>query len=733
MNSTNRYLVRRKSLAFAALAAMGMVLLAGAAAAADEAAASGPKKEMGTNVLRLSPLVVSATRIEQSSFDLPVSIDSISKELIQEQQAQVNLSETLSRVPGVVVQNRQNYAQDLQISSRGFGARSTFGVRGIRLIADGIPATMPDGQGQAATFNLSSAQRIEVLRGPFSALYGNSSGGVIQIFTEDGPREPVVTPSLSFGSYASSRSDAKFAGQSGALNYVGDLSRFHTGGYRDHSQAVREHFNGKFSYSPDRDSSLTLVGNLFSQPEVQDPLGLTRAQVQANPRQVDATALSFNTRKEIEQKQAGLVYERRLSAADSVRLMGYYGLRNVIQFQAIATGPQAAATHPGGVINLDRNYGGLDLRWTHKTQVGQGPFAVTAGINYDRMAERRKGYQNFIGATLGVQGALRRDEDNTVTNTDAYAQAEWQFAPRWIASAGLRHSDVKFDSKDFYIVPGNGNDSGSVTHRNTGPVAGLVFHATPAVNVYMSAGRGFETPTFNEIAYKSTSGATTGLNFSLQPSKSTQYELGVKAFVSADTWVTAALFRADTSNEITVLSNVGGRSVFQNVGKTKRQGVELALDGKWGKDFGFYGAYTYLDATYGDSFLTCVGTPCAAPNTPVSAGSKIPGVPRSVLYGEVSWKHPASGFSTAVEARWNDKVYVNDTNSEFAGSYGVANWRAGFEQKAGAWRIKEFLRIDNLFDKQYVGSVIVNEGNGRFYEPAPGRSYLLGVTASYQY
>ena len=193
----------------------------------------------------LEPVVVTATRLPKPGFDVPAAIDSIDARVIREDNAQVNLSETLNRIPGIVVQNRQNYAQDLQISSRGFGARSTFGVRGVRLIEDGIPATMPDGQGQAASFDLGSADRIEVLRGPFASLYGNSSGGVVQIFTADGPARPTIDAMTLFGSYGLRRNSVRFGGQQGAINYSGNVAHFETDGYRDHSGALRDSANVK--------------------------------------------------------------------------------------------------------------------------------------------------------------------------------------------------------------------------------------------------------------------------------------------------------------------------------------------------------------------------------------------------------------------------------------------------------------------------------------------------------
>jgi iron complex outermembrane receptor protein len=224
--------------------------------------------------IQLAPIVVTPTRVEQSSFDLPVSVDAFDKEQIQQGQPQVNVSETLVRAPGVVANTRQNYAQDLQISIRGFGARSTFGVRGIRIIADGIPLTMPDGQGQAANIDLSSAQRVEVLRGPFSALYGNSSGGVINVFTEDGPEDLTITGA------GSAASIPVVSGSNSVDSRVGKLHlryvRFDTEGFRDHSAATRDMVNGKVGLKINEDTKFTLIANYLNQPETRIRSGWTR-------------------------------------------------------------------------------------------------------------------------------------------------------------------------------------------------------------------------------------------------------------------------------------------------------------------------------------------------------------------------------------------------------------------------------------------------------------------------
>ncbi|MEP6826147.1 MAG: TonB-dependent receptor, partial [Ramlibacter sp.] len=567
-------------------------------------------QEVAREERSLRPVTVTVTRgVEQSVHDTPASVDVIDAATLHNGQLQVNLSETLVRVPGLVAQNRQNYAQDLQISSRGFGARSTFGVRGLRLYADGIPASGPDGQGQVSHFDLSSAERIEVLRGPFSVLYGNSSGGVISIFTADGGPDTAADISTTSGSDGIRRTGLKLSGQQGKLRYTLSAARFETDGWRDHSAAERTSFNGKLKVALTDDTRLTLVANSVRMPEVQDPLGLTRAEMQANPRQATGAATQFDTRKSVDQLQTGAILEHHLRGGRSLQVTAYSGERATTQFQAIPVSTQAPATHPGGVIDLERRYRGLDARWISATRLMDKPLTLTAGLALDEAREERRGFQNFLGTALGVQGALRRDEANRVRSFDQYLQAQWAVAARWSASAGLRHSRVTFASHDRYIAPGNGDDSGEVAYSATTPVLGLVFHVNDALNLYAAAGRGFETPTLNELSYRA--GAATGPNLALQSATSRQWELGAKAEVAPGWRVNTAYFRARTANEIVVLSNTGGRSTFQNAGATQREGFEAALSGAWSKGWSAYAAASWLTATYRNGFLTCSAAPCA--------------------------------------------------------------------------------------------------------------------------
>ncbi len=691
---------------------------------------------MADAALTLDSVVVTGSRVEHNSFDLPAAIDVVDASRIGADQARVNASEALAAVPGITVQNRQNYAQDLQISSRGFGARSAFGVRGIRLVSDGIPASMPDGQGQAATFNLDRAERIEVMRGPMSAIYGNHAGGVIQMFTPDGKGAPSVEGSFAAGSYGTWKSDISAQGEIGGIGYVIDASRFATDGYRDHSAAERDQTMAKLTFRPSQDGKLTFIANTFRQ-DAQDPQGLQWKEFQSNPRGVawDSTrnnypALAYDTRKSIDHAQGGLTYEHRFGD-QTVQVSAYAGQRSTTQYQSIPVGAQAPAKQSGGIIDFDREFAGLSARWTGRFGLAGGRLTTTLGFDYEQATDDRQGYENFLGSGVpancianicGVAGRMRRNEEDRVATFDQYAQAEWQ-GERWTFSGGLRHSRIAFKVDDLYIVSGNGNDSGRVSYEKTTPTVAALYRLTDSVNLYASAARGFEAPTFNEMFYSDGGGS---FNFSLKPATSTHYETGLKAMLGNASRLDVALFEIKTQDELVVLSSSGGRTAYQNAGKTERRGLEMALDSRWAEQLSSRLAYTYLDAHYAERFTTSTGA--------VSAGSRLPGVAAQNLFGEVAWKHQPTGFHAAVEGIIRSKVYVEDSNLQKAApGYAIANLRFGIDRKLGPLALRGFLRFDNIFDRQYVGSVIVGDSNGRFYESAPGRTWLAGVSARYTF
>ncbi|MDH4583196.1 TonB-dependent receptor [Pseudomonas sp. BN415] len=661
-------------------------------------------------------LVISGSRYRAPAFDLPFSVDRVDP--VQRAQPGINLSEQLTGVPGLAIQNRQNYAQEPQLSSRGFGARSAFGVRGIKLLSDGIPATTPDGQGQASSFDLDVLDHIEVLRGPFATTYGSNSGGVVQLFSRDGEGPPRLSGGATLGSWATQRERLTLEGGDDRVGYLVNRSHFETDGYRDHSAALIDKAFAKLTLRPDADTRLALIYSDLDQNGTQDPQGLSWQAYRQDPRSVSANTLLFNTRKTVDQHQGGLNLERRFDDA-SWQTTLYSGTRRVIQFQSIPVAVQANPRHSGGVIDFDREYHGIGSRWIQPFDTDLGRFIATAGVDYDQSSDDRQGYENFIGDTLGVKGALRRDERDEVTSASPYVQLSWERGDLRVL-AGLRHNEVAFEVDDHYLV--NGDDSGHVTYRETTPSLGLTYALTPDLNLYASWARGFETPTLNELSY---SGADGGFGFGLQPASSRQLEVGLKALLPRDGRLELALFEIRTEDELVVAASQGGRTRYQNAAETRRRGLELGLEQPLHQDWRLELAYTWLDARYTEPFSSAGQT--------IPSGKRMPGIAEHTLFATLAWS-PRSGLDTGLEGQWRSSLEVEDSaRSRAAPGFALANAYLRLVQRQRSWTFSQTLRLDNLFDRDYVGSVIIGEGNQRYYEAGAGRSWYAGLALEYAF
>lgn len=688
--------------------------------------------------VQLPTIKVEATRTDTTYMETPASIFRVDMPQ-NDQSAQVNLTEVVKGIPSVQLRNRENYAQDLQLSMRGFGARSTFGVRGIRLYTDGIPATMPDGQGQTSNIDLSSLSHLEVLTGPFSSLYGNSSGGAILATTREGQGKDSIELSYAGGSHNKNRPGLVLQG--GAKNqnepsYIISSSYFDTDGYRDHSSAEKVLNNAKLTWNLDDGSKINWITN-YVKIHADDPQGLNRAQWQQNPRQVNDAKNTYNVRKDIEQTQTGVTWSKPINDQHELYAMAYFGNRQVTQYQSIPRGTitlddkgnpvysgQRNPNHAGGVIDFERNYYGADFRWTGKELLPNTTFS--AGLAVDSMDEDRKGYENFNlvngSPSYGIKGTLRRNEDNTLWNVDPYLQASWQFLPTWRLDTGVRYSNVHYKSKDHYLS--NGNDSDKTDYNKVLPSAALSWQIAPELLAYVSYAKGFETPTFTEMAYQADP-KKSGFNFDLKPSTSDNYEVGLKSQNPFGDF-TLAVFQSKTQDDIVSAGTSDGRSTFRNADKTTRQGAEFAWNKKLWKDLEMNASYGYLDAKF-DAAIPAIGAVKA-----VEKGNAIPGVAKNQAFMGLAWK-PEQGFYAGIDAQYLDKVYVDDINSDAAPSYTVASVYTGYAWKYADWGINGFARIDNLFDKNYAGSVIVNDSNSRFFEPADGRNWSAGIKVSKQF
>ncbi|HCA4900989.1 TonB-dependent receptor [Acinetobacter baumannii] len=682
-------------------------------------------EDLNSDVAKLPTLHVEATRTDTGYLQTPASVFRIETPQV-DSSSQVNLTEVVKGIPSLQIRNRENYAQDLQLSMRGFGARSTFGVRGIRLYVDGIPATMPDGQGQTSNIDLSSLDHVEVLTGPFSSLYGNSSGGTILTSTKEGQGKDSIELSYSGGSHDKSRAGLVLQGGAKGANepsYIISSSYFDTDGYREHSGAEKVLNNAKLSWNLDDGSKINWVTN-YVKIHADDPQGLTHDQWNANPKQQVPFLKQFNVRKDIEQTQTGVTWSKPINDKNELYAMAYLGNRQVTQYQSIPKSTQEASiNHAGGVIDFERNYYGADFRWTGKELLPNTTLSV--GVALDAMDEDRKGFENFNlvngQPSYGVKGNLRRDEDNTLWNIDPYLQASWQFLPTWRLDTGVRYSNVHYKSEDNYLS--NGDDSGKTDYDKVLPSVALSWQILPELMAYVSYAKGFETPTFTEMAYRPD--GQSGFNFDLTASTSDTYETGLKSQNQLGDF-TLAVFQTKTKDDIVSAGNSNGRSTFRNADKTLREGVEFAWNKKLWRDLIATASYSYLDATF-DADIPALGNIAQ-----ISSGNAIPGIAKNQAYASLAWQ-PSHGLYGGVDVQYMDKVYVNDTNSDAAPSYSVTSANVGYAWVIGDWKVNSFARVDNLFDKKYAGSVIVNDGNSRYFEPADGRNWSAGLRVIKQF
>jgi iron complex outermembrane receptor protein len=667
----------------------------------------------------LDEVVVSASRSEQRSFDAPAAVQSVSRDTIQSSGPQVNLSESLNRVPGLTILDRQNYAQDLQVSIRGFGARSAFGIRGIRLLIDGIPATTPDGQGQGSSISLTSTDHIEVLRGPLALLYGNSAGGVIQAFSKAAPKEAEVGYQYYVGSYGLHRADYQFGDTVGTVGIMADYGTMTIDGYRANSFTERKQFNGKLDFDVNDQLHVNMVFNQFDMPLAQDPLGLTRSQLTKDPSASGTNALSTMTRKAVLQNQLGSSTTYKLDKDRSFTGRAYYGTRDNTQYLA-----------SNKWVGLNRAYYGLGLQYNERTVWSDTPVEWAAGYEFDRSREYRQGGDTSAGKKSGPP---TRSEDNQSENSDLFVQGTALVSEKVSVTAGVRSSTVRFSSDDYYPVsPSDPNGSGNVSYQATNPVLGVTYHATDSLNLYANYGKGFETPTLAEMAYLPKPASHSLLlgqfNTTLNASSSQHYEVGTKWAPSETSRVDLALYQIDTTDEIVVLRNSFGQNAYQNAPGTSRTGWELSGSNRLTPHWALYASASMIDAHYTKAFTS---------TTTVPAGKQMPGIPQTSLFSELVWTSEATntgrakdGLRIGFEMVQAGRIYANDTNTESADGHTVFNLSASQRWGWGLGGVTVYGRINNLSDERYVGSVLVNQTANppQSYEPGLPQNWTLGLS-----
>ena len=648
----------------------------------------------------LPTYTVTATRIEQADLSVPFSVSLIDAGQIQTGSQQLSLDEPLQTVPGVFVLNPYNFAQDSRIAIRGFGARANFGIRGIRLIVDGIPATTPDGQGSVDSLDLGSAESMEIIRGPASALYGAASGGVILIETESGTTNPFMETRWTAGDYGFLQAQFKAGGQIDDFNYLLSMTSLDFDGYRAHSETENRRLNAKFTYDLSPSSSLTALINLIDLPLQNDPGGLTLVEAKANPDQARQRNLDFDGGESVQQEQLGLVYKKAFNDFHSIELKAYYTHRdfaNKLPFE------------DGGQVAFERNFfgGGALYRFTGD-QLG-----LAAGFDYDRQDDARKNYDNLAGN----RGPLSLDQDEQIASLGFFATANYELLETLTLSAALRQDHVKFKVDDAFINATDGDDSGQRSFNETSPTLGLIWEATPGFAVFANAATSFETPTTTEFANP----VGGGFNPNLDSQTATSFELGIKGtgvFQERALRYELTAFQIEIEDALVPFDL--DRNFYQNAGQSQRTGIEAALQLELLTNLTANFSYTWSDFDYED-FDTPGGD---------FSGNRLPGIPEHFGNIQINYRHEG-GFFIRWNTRFTGSFHADDANLDTIDAYSVSDLRVGIEKTIGAWTLEPFIGINNVFDQDYSANIRINDSRGRYYEPAPGRNLYGGLRLRY--
>ena len=655
----------------------------------------------------LEEIVVTATRIPTDLAGLPFAAGSISGEQVQRARQRLGLDEALAIQPGLFFQNRYNFAQDLRIAIRGFGARANFGIRGIRIFADDIPQTLPDGQGSVDAIDLGSVQSVEVIRGPFSAVYGSSSGGVIHLRTEDGPPRPFVSGRFNAGSYGFSEWQIKAGGQAGRLNWLVNGSTTELDGYRDHAIYSNDLFNSKFRYDFDQTASLTVLLNAVDSPLADDPGGLNARESAENPRQAAPRNLQYNAGESLDQQTLGVAFRKTFSGGRELLLRTYYVQRdffNRLPFDVNSNGQ-------GGSVDLDRKFAGLGAQYGWATDWAGRSGRLIIGLDYDAQRDRRLRFANDQGAI----GELTTDQDEDVTTSALFAQQVLDLTESLALTVGGR-----FDAVEYRVVDRTGAaGSGERTFNEFSPMLGANWALRESLRLYGNVSTSFDPPATTELANPY---GPSGFNPDIESQTATNYEIGLKGLVSGRLRYDLALFHIDVKDEIVPFELEGsGQSFYRNAGRSTHDGLEASLVMELLPGLTGSAAYTWSDFTY-DEFRESGGT--------VFDGNRLPGIPEHLFSIALDWTHE-SGLYAGWDLLYAGRFYADNANSVETGDYLVSNLRGGFRWQADRWSFEPFLGVNNLFDERYMSNIRLNAAFGRYYEPAPGRNVYGGVQVSY--
>jgi iron complex outermembrane receptor protein len=669
----------------------------------------------------LEEIIVTATMIERTLARTPASVSVVGEDDIQLGRQQLALDEALSRVPGLFMQNRYNFAQDLRLSIRGFGARGQFGIRGVKVLVDGIPETLPDGLGSVDSIDLGATTQIEVIRGPSSALYGNASGGVISLTSERGGAEPYAQVRLATGGYGFQKSQVKFGGATDRFDYLVSLSDQELEGYRAQSNYENRQLTGRFDVDLGGERSLLTVVNFTDQPVSDDPGGLTAAVAPVNPRSAAPFNVRFDAGESLEQTRVGFVYTTPAGERGTITARNYYAWRDF---------GNLLPTLNQGMVDLEREFVGGGVSYSHEGFWLDRPNRFIAGVDFDDQDDERLRYDNVDG----VRGPLSFDQNEHVKSYGVFLQNELSVSERVQLSLGVRYDEVEFVVTDRWFANTtlsnpSGDDSGSKKFTDTSPMVGLVVVISDALNFYTTYSSAFETPTTTEFSLPGGGG---GFNQALEPQLARNFEVGLRGAIGNSQRYEVTIFTIDVEDELIgreILTSPG-RFSFENAGETTRDGLEFSWIANPTDRIQTTVSYTYSDFAYARFVenITIVN-----PNGADRSGNVIPGTPENVLFAEFAYRAPR-GWYVAADAIHIDEQFGDSANTVRVADYTLTNLRFGYDAELDSGlRLSPFVGINNVADETYTANARINATANRFFEPGPGRNGYAGITLDWKF
>ncbi|MCU0467223.1 MAG: TonB-dependent receptor [Arcicella sp.] len=645
----------------------------------------------------LQAITVSSSRFSAKDIQTPMSITVIDQARLQVGQSKISIFESLGAVSGVFAMNSENFAQDLRISIRGFGARAAFGIRGLKIIMDGIPESIPDGTTKVGNLDVGTMERMEVIKGPASGLYGNASGGVISMFSET-PTQHFAEIQANFGSYGLQRYQFKTGQEVGKFSYFFSASRLQSIGYRKHSGLERNFLNGKFVYKFSDKNKLTFLANYIDSPRAEDAGALTQAEIDTDRQQARSQNVTFDASETFKQQRIALIYDHAFNDKHQINARIFYLNRDFANKQAF----QAS-----GQIAFQRDFAGGGFNYQFSTK----RYRLKTGLDLDNQQDNRQRYDNINKE----RGTKRLDQVETFNSTGVFLLQEFLWNDKLRFSLNTRFDDVRLEINDLFLS--DGNQSATQSFQRFSPMVGISYSPTANQSIFTNFSTNFETPSLNELS--NNPNGTGGFNPNLNPQKSKNFEIGYKGILGKKFRADLSVFYIEVEDEIVPyqLPNQVGRNFFRNAGLSERKGIELGLTYKIRAGLTSYFNYTFSDFKY-QSYQTTAGK---------FDGNTLPGIPKHNIYGEIRF-FPSNGLFAIAQIRSISNIYADDANTTFNSGYTTVNVRVGYKKKTSIFNVEPFIGINNLFNEIYNANVQINATGNRYFEPAAGSFIFGGLT-----